>query len=103
MYEGRHQSFVHKPASLLDEKCSQEATALGCLWLDVFNSVTDEADFTDGVGTTKYDEDEVFRIMREADMTLPLRPSAVATYLHDSTPGADGDSDGYGSGNGQAW
>jgi len=82
VYETMPAEFALAPATELANKCAQEAIAMGSLWVDAFTAVEQHL-LTDGVGDTKANEEECFVVVPDAAMENPVRPSAVADYLHD--------------------
>jgi hypothetical protein len=59
----------------------QEAVAMGGMWLEAFSGDVEDG-LPNGVGTTKFAE-HAFVELDESAMVNPVRPSAVAAYLHD--------------------
>ena len=59
---------------------SQEATAIGAIWLDVFSS--DPTERTDGAGLTRLSDS--FSFISDKDMARQtLQVSSIASFLHD--------------------
>ena len=54
---------------------------MGSLWLEAFSGKT-IADLPGGIGSCK-SSDSAYRVIRPEAMVAPVRPSVVATYLHD--------------------
>lgn len=79
IYEGRTEGFIHRPQSNEDIKCAQEVIAIGAIWLDIFTR--DQLDRTDGAGLTRLSDGLTLIAME--DLIQPVKPSPVATYLHD--------------------
>jgi hypothetical protein len=82
VYESMGSEFALAPASDIENRCAQEAVSMGSLWVDAFTAVEQHL-LTDGVGDTKANEEEAFVVVPEEAMENPVRPSAVADYLHD--------------------
>jgi hypothetical protein len=54
---------------------------MGALWLEAFCGNFEDG-LPDGIGGTKHSS-EACRVVEKEEMSNPLRPSAVAAYLHD--------------------
>jgi hypothetical protein len=54
---------------------------MGALWLEAFCGNFEDG-LPDGFGGTKF-SNEAYRVVEKDEMVNPLRPSAVAAYLHD--------------------
>jgi hypothetical protein len=65
----------------LNKKTQKDATVMASMWLDI-HATTNQNDFTDEIGTTKYTEFS-FCVVPMKDMIIDVRVSPIATYLHD--------------------
>lgn len=80
VYQGRTSDFAHAPKTDDDRKCSQEATAIGSIWLDVFSAGPLER--TNGQGMTRLQDS--FSFISNKDIARQtLQPSSIASQLHD--------------------
>jgi hypothetical protein len=80
VYQGRNSDFAHAPKTDEDRKCSQEATAIGSIWLDVFSAGPLER--TNGQGMTRLADSFCF-ISNKDIARQSLQPSSIASQLHD--------------------